>query len=893
MLFTTGLLVATAISALLMGLFVWSRSPSRIDHAAFLLVTLNVALYAVGVGVVFTTTSPDVAEALLRFTFVISAFLPASLFLFLELFPRPLPAADAEPGQPRTSLALSLAVVVVSLLVATATFTPLYGLRVELIPNAPPEVWQTGLANDALGVFIVLCYCLALARMLRKLWRASGLVRRQIQYVLLGIFVSSGLAIGTNVLMPLLGSVPSQPYGPSFFLIMVAFFGYAMMRYHLLDVWVIVGRTTLYALLTFGTAFIFLGSVWLVQLAIPRSGLSGMGGESLVDSGLLSSFIAAVLVVMIILPLRNRLQTAIDRALVKREYDSNRLMARISREATQMHDLDNLLQTVGEDLYRTVGAEPTRILLLEGATNTIAVGRARIRYSSQVAELGQAAPRCPELLAHMSVHEQPLSLEALLHQTRLAGVERGRHQARIAAEMETMGCHLCVPLTASAGLIGFIGLGPKVSREAWTREDDLVFSTVAAPLATAIANARLYDQLHEANQQRARILARMNSGVVAVSSDGVIVLINESARALFPASEVGESLESLPEPVREALVATLAERQEISDYEVSFTAADNDDAHVVVSTAILPAQRGDGSAPGAMALVYDMTQLKRLERNVQRADRLTSLGMLAAGMAHEIKNPLVSIKTFAQLLGDRFDDPEFREAFVDLVPSEVDRIDSIVSRLLDFARPNAPRSRDSEPKRGETLREPLNMREVLRKVLALLDNQIERNQIELETQWPDDPRLVLGDAQQMHQVFLNLLLNAIDAMRDVPKRRLRVCVSHERQQAHRPGRLPMAEQAVAVIVEDSGSGILPEHMDQMFTPFFTTKEHGSGLGLAVVHGIITEHGGQVDATVPSAGGARFTVTLPAIVDTSETVRSDVAPAAGGTVELPAIAQRKG
>src|SRR5690606_9365044 len=120
-----------------------------------------------------------------------------------------------------------------------------------------------------------------------------------------------------------------------------------------------------------------------------------------------------------------------------------------------------------------------------------------------------------------------------------------------------------------------------------------------------------------------------------------------------------------------------------------------------------------------------------------------------------------------------------------------------------------------EPKRGETLREPLDIRGVLRKVLALVENQIARGKIEVETVWPENPLFVVGDAQQMHQVFLNLVLNAIDAMREAPERHLRVSVRPERQHAVRPGRIPLPSGSIAVVVEDTGTGIRPEHMEQL------------------------------------------------------------------------------
>lgn len=889
---TTALLLATALLALVLGGFVFSRSPGRIEHRAFLAVSVNIALWAVGVAFIVTSDAESQALRWVQATFVVGAFLPATFFFFLEHFPRPFDVQrlSAKRRAPRTPAWTWIAAG--SILIAAGAFSPWYEVEVNIAAGLPPEVWQRGFVTLAYALFVLGSFVFALVRIVRKLREAAGIERRQVQYVLLGIFASSGLAIATNVLAPLLRIEATQQYGPTFFIIMVAFFGYAMVRYHLLDVWVIVGRTTLYAVLTAATALVFIGSVLVVQLLIPRLGEAVPGDSAWFDSGVLSSLLAAVLVMLVILPLRDWLQNRLNRVFIKRQYDSAQLMARISRQSAQVSDLDNLLHTTGSDLYQTVGAEPTRILLLEEGEQR-ATAPPVILYSSREGEVGTPSVPCPAVIAHLETQGEPIVLEEVLHDQRL-GIDLGDRErtSAIADELASLEAHLCVALATSTELIGLIILGPKLSREVWSREDVLVFSTIAAPLATALANARLYDQLQKANLQRGRILAQMRSGVVAISADQRISLLNDTAEALFPEARVGSSVESLPAVVQEALHETLRARREISDYEVVFEISSGDEAHVAISTALLPALRPEGGPPGAMALLYDMTQMKRLERNVQRADRLTSIGMLAAGMAHEIKNPLVSIKTFAQLLNSRFEDPEFREAFVELVPHEVDRIDSIVSRLLDFARPNTPRQSGSEPKRGQSVHEPLDVPAVLRKVLALLENQIERTGISVETLWPDRALYIVGDAQQMHQVFLNLMLNAIDAMRESPERRLRLVVRREYLKPLHAGPAQPNTEHLAIVVEDTGCGIDEDHLDQLFTPFFTTKEHGSGLGLAVVHGIIAEHGGQVDAEIVPRGGARFTVLLPAALDLLEPGAPHVAPARVRAVEFTGILPRK-
>jgi signal transduction histidine kinase len=246
-----------------------------------------------------------------------------------------------------------------------------------------------------------------------------------------------------------------------------------------------------------------------------------------------------------------------------------------------------------------------------------------------------------------------------------------------------------------------------------------------------------------------------------------------------------------------------------------------------------------------------LSQVKRLEQNVQRADRLSSIGTLAAGMAHEIKNPLVSIKTFAQLLPTRYEDTDFRETFAEVVLTEVERINSIVTGLLDFARPK------------QASFAVYNLCAIVGEVLTLVENQARTGDITIKSRFEEPELQIYGDEQQLHQVFLNLVLNAIDAMGHTREGFLSVSIDLGRMHTRNNRLAPLLDvESVRVTIEDTGCGIPQETLERIFTPFYTTKEDGSGLGLSVVHGIVTEHGGEIDVKSAVQEGTAFTVTLP-------------------------------
>jgi two-component system sensor histidine kinase HydH len=225
-----------------------------------------------------------------------------------------------------------------------------------------------------------------------------------------------------------------------------------------------------------------------------------------------------------------------------------------------------------------------------------------------------------------------------------------------------------------------------------------------------------------------------------------------------------------------------------------------------------------------------------LLEEVQKQDRLRSIATLAAGMAHEIKNPLTTIKTFAEYRPDKYDDPDFRKKFSKIAVDEVERVNHIVGQLLDFAKPKAP---DLKPTRIEG---------VIDETLDLLSNNLLKARIQIAKEYSPTPEVPV-DRNQMKQVFLNLFLNSIHAMPQGGV--LTVATSSN---GSKPG--------IRISVRDTGKGIAKEHLSHIFDPFYTTNsESGTGLGLAIVYGIVKEHGGTIRASSEEGKGAEFEIRL--------------------------------
>ncbi len=361
------------------------------------------------------------------------------------------------------------------------------------------------------------------------------------------------------------------------------------------------------------------------------------------------------------------------------------------------------------------------------------------------------------------------------------------------------------------------------------------------------------------------ILASMTSGLMALDLNGHLETLNETAKTLLlgvGSTVVAEGRHYSQVVPAESLFGQIIERALQSQTPINvprleFVRTDGD----AVPLGLRTAMRHDHSQTcGLLVIFEDLSPVQALERRLRQADRLAAVGQVTAGLAHEIKNPLTSVRAFVQLVRQKHTDAKFIEQFDRIVLHEVDRINGIIEELLDVTR--------SRPLQHQ----PMDILDLLGRVAEAHTEMMVQQHVRLETDWSATPPSINADREQLQRAFGNLVLNAIEAMPEggalgiecctAPKSITDIVTSDAVATRSAPEYEPYTTD-VEVTVRDTGVGISADQLDDLFTPFFTTKRKGTGLGLALTHKIIEDHGGSIHIASEFGQGTAVTVRLPA------------------------------
>jgi two-component system sensor histidine kinase HydH len=331
------------------------------------------------------------------------------------------------------------------------------------------------------------------------------------------------------------------------------------------------------------------------------------------------------------------------------------------------------------------------------------------------------------------------------------------------------------------------------------------------------------------------VVENMPIGLLAIDTDKRIVSFNQTAELVLQvkAHEVlGKKADEVLPQQLEYLTGELETEEEVIEKEIECPVAD--ERKIPMDVSISRLEDDNGISLGQIILFRDLTEIQELKREVERSQRLASLGRLAAGIAHEIRNPLSSIKGFATYFRERYRDVPEDQKTADIMVQEVERLNRVIGQLLEFARPMSVRKK------------PTSIQTVIQHSLKMIERDAQAKNINIRTNLSPEMEKVSIDPDRMNQVFLNLYLNGIEAMEDGGTLSVDLYPDQDGRQ-------------IKIAVSDTGIGINKEDLVHVFDPYFTTKQSGTGLGLAIVHKIIESHKGEV--SVESEAGKRTTVTI--------------------------------
>jgi two-component system, NtrC family, sensor kinase len=680
---------------------------------------------------------------------------------------------------------------------------------------------------DRMELIYLALYFLAGASVLEMSYRRSQvpLIKQQLKWVTRGTYLAVLPFAALYAIPYFLGFIPA-PWMKLSALALVFLpltFGYAIMRYRLMDVDIIFRRGVAYTLATATIVGLYFGLIALFadlfSTTLPNTGRGGW---------ILSVIIAAI----IFQPMANWIQSRLDRFFNRERYDYRRTLLEFARElAAELH-LARLLDRVVTRLAETLGVDRLAIFLV---TPSQGVRLAKSR--------GLALSATPDLGFLNSSREEFEKGHLFFDSTRHPFGFTPSEQETI----EQLDLHYYLPFKMKEETLGYLGLGKTREGDFLSSEDVDLLRTIAGYVTIALENAQLYESLEQkARQYQAlrdfneNIIESISVGVLACDLEHKIEAWNSPMEALYGlerSEAVGKRLEDVFPADLLATLPLLAEpRRAESFYKVRLSARDGRER--IVNVTITPLVGKDETVIGRLISFNDLTERVNLEDQLMQSEKLSSIGLLAAGVAHEVNTPLAVITSQAQMLSRQLDADDPRSKTLEKITKQAFRASEIVNSLLKFSRVSG--SEFSE----------LDVNKIIRETLSLVEPMLKGSKISLNTQLTTALPAVYGNHGKLQQVFMNLIMNARDAM-------------------PRGGELTLATEAengsVLVEVSDNGMGIPSEHLNKIFDPFFTTKStsRGTGLGLAVSYGIIREHAGQIRVESVVGRGTSFRLEFPA------------------------------
>jgi len=819
-----------------LGLTVFFAHPKRRSNQCFFILSLAICAWIGSLLLAFTAKTESIAEFAIREASAAAAI----IFAAFNLLRLSISERQKEWGH---ILARSRGWLISTAAIVCYCQTKFFlqAARLPAHPSHDLAVPVYGSGVNAYVAFFGIGIVVLIACTWRDLRRTKGGERNELAYILIAGIVALVSALPLALLLRSFfdpsRSVWLAPFRVVLFSAIVA---YGVVTRKVMDVGILLRRVLSYGLLGSYLLALYTLVWWLVVTALQ---------SSLANAHSIAHVTAAIVIAFAMAPARGISQRLAGRLFIgSHQLDFRATVSKAAKILSSVTTLRDLLDRFANTVAEAVGTDRVFILLpdKQGFSQRYPVVEPGARYCLELS-------RDQATIAELESNREPIVMDEL-HRAR----PTPRLQ-RVMRQLDSLQIALAMGIFARDHLAGLLLLGARKSGRIYGATEQGALQVLCGQLAVAIENAELFTEVQNAKIYNETLLENLTSGVIAAGTDDRVTVFNNEAgqiTGLNPQELLDCSLSALPLDLAEPLITTLRTGESQENREIAMHVGTGE-VIIRASTSIFHGQ--DREVLGALMVLTDVTAIKRLELQIRRSDRLASLGTLSAGMAHEIKNPLVSLKTFAQLLPERYQDSDFRDTFSNLIGHEIDRIDSLVNQLLRFARPAKP------------ILKPLHAHEILEKALTLVGHRLYQKDIKLNRSWCADLDTIHGDADQLEQVFLNFFLNAMDAMKTHGELSVKTEIRPDEQwvsaKTYRNGEGSgngQMRETLRITIRDSGEGIRAEDIPHVFDPFFTTKDYGTGLGLSVVHGIIQEHGGQIEVESELQKGTAFHILLPLV-----------------------------
>jgi PAS domain S-box-containing protein len=698
--------------------------------------------------------------------------------------------------------------------------------------------------------------------LIRRFWRnQQTIVRQRLKWAMCGT-VAAILPIVALQIARRFVNIPEDAFSVAITTLPLALiplsFGHSVVRYRLMDVDVVVRRALVYALTTLAISMM----IGAVALGLVFLALGNNLSTTEITLRALIAIIAMAGIVLLSEPLKKFLQERADRFFYGERYDLRRSLLDFGRTLSATTALEPLLNALTERLRQVLDVEKVAVFIEDEnapehyrLAKSVGLGeeykipndfRQMIRQKS--AERGIV--RADELeLFETEINEQIAREESGSHGI-VGRIEKFGRNGKSVVRQEL---HYYVPCVVRGRMVAVIGLGRASDGSLLSSEDLEILQTVSGYVSVAIENALLYQEQEKRAEELAllkefneSIVESVNVGLLAVDESGRITRCNSTFEEMLGIRR-DETIGKFVEEVFDRAFALNLEnilgrsRWHLTEIRHAYKlhASVVDGKSLILNVAIAPLRSVSHNQTGAIIVLENVTSRVKLEESLQQSEKLSSIGLLAAGVAHEVNTPLTGVSSYTQMLLGMIPETDPKHALLLKVQKQTERASNIAGNLLNFSRGG-----------NSTEFVAIDINKLLDDTLQLLEPQMRKSQVEVVKNYSKIPPKVLGNAGKLQQVFTNLILNARDAMIGGGKITL-MTDSNENGE-------------VVIEVSDTGEGISPENLTKIYDPFFTTKGVGSGtgLGLAVSYGIVQEHAGTIEARSQLGEGTTFHLVFP-------------------------------